>query len=286
MLNRSSDYGFTWDFGAGSLIDGITDCSIVLQGARAVGAPGEQVLVCYYDSGTDGFAPGDSSSISNKFFMTCQSSADRWTTPASGLIAASANIPNELPYWLGPNAAYHIWWMGMFPSMVIDHLGTAHVVFGADPNNKELDPESGNVYEIKNANAAASPPWGTGWSGRSAVGSGAYAQGWGTVSARQSNTQPKPLIYTAYADHAVSKAWGKGNENIVYDVKYRLSTKGGGSYAKPVNVSDATSRSQFVLLGDYFDSAADARNFHVIWTDRARFLDVFQYDHDVYYDKF
>ena len=58
FFNRSSDYGETWDGGTGLLIDSVPCSVTVVQGSRPVGGPGQQVLICYYDSATDGWSPG------------------------------------------------------------------------------------------------------------------------------------------------------------------------------------------------------------------------------------
>jgi len=288
LLNRSSDYGFGWDYSPGALIDFVDPCAnpVLLQGSRPIGGPGEQVLVCYFDSGPDGWSPGDPPTVpSDRFGIACQSSGDRMTT-ISGLFYASLNIPYELPFYLGPNQSYHRWWGGMFPSVAIDHLGKAHVAFAADPNTNKLDPESGNVYTIRNLQGAVSPPYTTLWTARAAIGSGSMAQGWATIVAQRVVSSNKPIIYVAYADHYKSAALGAGKQNLIYDVRYRKSIIGGGTFQAPVTVTDQSSLSDFLFIGDYFDSSTTSRRYHVIWTDRADKFSILDYEDDIYADFF
>jgi hypothetical protein len=293
LLNRSSDYGFTWDLGGGIgvLIDFVDPCATgvvpLLQGARPIGGPGQQVLVCYFDSGPDGWSAGNLTTTipSNKFGIACKSSGDRGTT-ISSLFYASINIPYELFFWLGPNANYHRWWGGMFPSVAIDHLGVAHVAFAADPNANKVDPESGNVYTTRNLQGAASPPYATLWTARAAIGTGSMAQGWATVVAQRVVNSNKPIIYIAYADHYKSAALGAGKQNLIYDVRYRKSIIGGGTFQAPVTVTDQSSLSDFLFIGDYFDSSTTSRRYHVIWTDRADKFSIGDFEDDIFADFF
>jgi hypothetical protein len=288
LMNRSSNNGATWDYGIGALIDFVDPCAnpYLLQGARPIGGPGQQVLICYLDSGPDGWSPGDPPTVpSDKFGIACQSSGNRMTS-ISGLFYASLNIPYELPFYLGPNQSYHRWWGGMFPSVAIDHLGVAHVAFAADPNANKLDPESGNVYTIRNLQGAVSPPYTTLWTARAAIGSGSMAQGWATIVAQRVVSSNKPIIYVAYADHYKSAALGAGKQNLIYDVRYRKSIIGGGTFQAPVTVTDQSSLSDYSFIGDYFDSSTTSRRYHVIWTDRADKFSILDFEDDIYADFF
>jgi hypothetical protein len=109
LVNRSADYGANWDFGTGQTFGGpISDCDVsFLHGARVDGGPGGQVLICFYNSETDGFSPDlVAPALSNRFDITCVSSADRFDTPSAPITAAN-NVNFELNFFLGPNKAYH-----------------------------------------------------------------------------------------------------------------------------------------------------------------------------------
>jgi hypothetical protein len=286
LINRSADYGVTWDFAAtgGQLLGGgANDCDTnFLQGTRVEGGPGQQVLACYFNSGADGFTPLLlPPTLSNRFDITCVSSADRWDT-ISAPITAAGNVAYELNEFLGPNDAYHRWWGGMFPAIAIDHQGIAHVTFTMDPTASKVDAESGNVQYVKSAASALNPPYTT-WSGRKTVGSGARAQGYATVVAQRSNLSTQSYIYIAYMDHYRSTS---AAPNLIYDVRYRRSINSGGTFAKPVKVTDNPSLSDFIFIGDYIDSAATMRRFHLVWTDRADKTSIFDFEDDIFADRF
>ncbi len=284
LINRSSDNGVTWDFGSGLALGGpSSNCDTsFLHGSRVEGGPGQQVLACYYNSEADGFAPAVLPPVlSNRFDITCVSSANRWATFSAPITAAN-NVPYELNYYLGPNEAYHRWFGGMFPAIAIDHLGAAHVVFAVDPTASKVDAESGNVQYVRSLASAANPPYGT-WTGRVTLGSGARAQGYPTVVARRSNLTAKSYIHIAYYDHYRSTS---AAPNRIYDVRFRRSINGGATFAGPLTVTDVPSLSDFDFIGDYFDSAATLRRYHLVWTDRGDKTDIFDLEDDIFADRY
>jgi hypothetical protein len=287
LVNRSVDYGVTWDFGggAGMLFGGPTsDCDVsFLHGARVDGGPGGQVLACYYNSGTDGFAPDLlPPAPSNRFHITCVSSADHFDTP-SAPITAAGNISYELNYYLGPNENYHLWWPGMLPSVAIDHQGVAHVAFAMDPNSNKVDAESGNVQYIRSTGSPLNNPPYTTWSGRMVIGSGGRAQGFPNVVAQRSNLTTKSYVYVAYYDHYRSTS---AAPNGVYDVRYKKSTNGGVKFTGPFNVTEVVSLSDNEFIGIYFGTATTMRRFHLAWTDRGDKTEVDDFEDDVFADRY
>ena len=112
------------------------------------------------------------------------------------------------------------------------------------------------------------------------------AQGWATVAAQRVVSSNKPIIYIAYADHYKSASLGAGKQNLIYDVRYRKSVIGGGTFQAPVTVTDQSSLSDWSFIGDYFDSSTTSRRYHVIWTDRADKFSIFDYEDDIYADFF
>jgi len=284
LINRSSDYGATWDFGTGLTLGGAdSDCdAFFLHGARVEGGPGEQVLACYFNSEADGYAPDVAPPIpSNRFDITCVSSGDRWDTNSAPITAAN-NVGYELNYYLGPNENYHRWFPGMFPSVAIDHRGNAHVAFAIDPNANKVDGESGNVQYMRSTAGALLPPY-TAWTGRVTLGSGGRAQGFPNVVAQRSNLTSNAYIYVAYYDHYRSTG---AAPNLVYDVRYRRSINGGGTFTAPVTVTDVVSLSDNEFIGDYFGAAATMRRYHIAWTDRGDKTDIFDLEDDVFADRY
>jgi hypothetical protein len=284
LINRSSDYGLSWDFGTGlTLGGGPSDCNaFFLHGARVAGGPGEQVLACYFNAEADGFsAELAPPTPSNRFDITCVSSGDRWATNSTPITAAN-NVGFELNLFLGPNENYHRWFPGMFPSVAIDHRGNAHVAFAADPNANKIDVESGNVQYMRSIKGALNPPY-TAWVARVALGTGPRAQGFPNVVAQRSNLTANAYVYVAYYDHYRSLA---AAPNQLYDVRYRRSINGGATFTPPVTVTDVVSLSDFLFIGDYFDTTTTMRRFHLAWTDRGDKTDIFDVEDDVFADRY
>lgn len=293
LVNRSADYGVTWDFGAGAgmLFGGPTsDCDhSFLHGARVDGGPGAQVLICYYNSEIDGFAPDVlPPALSNRFDITCVSSADRFTTPSAPITVAN-NVPYELDFYLGPSAPsnptvplYHRWWPGMLPSVAIDHRGFAHVTFAMDPTASKVDAESGNVqYTRSTGNPLNNPPYTT-WTARVTL-SGVRAQGFPNVVAQRSNLTTNSYVYVAFYDHYRSTT---AAPNRIYDVRFRKSLNGGVTFGVPVRVTEVVSLSDFDFIGDYFGTATTMRRFHLAWTDRGDKTDILDFEDDVFADRY
>jgi hypothetical protein len=285
VFSKSSDTGATWAAPV-ELTNSVGCAPSVLQGPHVAAGPTTDVLVCYFDSGADGL---NIDAVSGgKFNEVCNSSKDRGTTFSANILAAK-DLPFEVPRQLCPGPTgqgggfnfYHKAWTSMFPAIDIDHLGTAHMVFAADPTTSKTDSECGNVYYIKStvpngstAGAAAYDKWAA-----KTVLSGAKAQLFPTIVSQRTSTQPKPFIYVAFADHSRGDP---AKPNLVYDVKYRVSTVGGGAFKPPVLVTGQSSLDQYYFAGDYFDSSATGRRYHVIWTDRGDKTSIFDYESDVF----
>jgi hypothetical protein len=290
VYNRNIGNGtVAWDFvSTGATLAASASCDAtnpatarVVQGSRPAAGPSSQVLVCWYDSGADGWSTGLGSGFPlNKFNIACRSSNDRGatfsggvappeTTPGNWIYAAKA-VAFEVPYYLGPNHSYHKWYQTEFPAIAIDHLGNAHIVFTYAPGTNPDAADSGNVSYIKSTVAqptVTAPVIYSRWSARVLLGSGAMAQGFATVAAQKLNQATKPKIWVSYIDHYRSATLGVVSKNLVYDVRYRNSLTGGPSFLAPVLVTDQSSLSDEVFIGDYIDSSATKRRYHVAWTD-------------------
>ena len=287
VFNSSTDYGATWtnngSFADGNCVSSNPLATRLLQGSRPVGGPGKQVLVCWYDSGTDGWSTGQGIPappapvpLLNKFNIACRSSSDRGVTFAGGVappettpgnwIYAAKSVGFELPYYLGPDLKYFRYSGAQFPSMTIDHLGNAHVVFTKSATAVRLASDCGNIGYAKSTGAATVPPYAT-WPAASTVASGAGAQFFGTVTSQKVNESAKPYIYVGWLDGARSVPFGASMINSIYDAKYRLSTTGGPAFGAPVLVTDHASVTDYGFAGDYIDSSANQGAYHIVWTD-------------------
>jgi hypothetical protein len=258
----------------------------LVQGARAAGGPGNDVLVCWYDSGTDGWStgaqlypePGVAVKPLNTFNIACRSSDDNGASfagnpappeaaPGSWIYAAR-QVPFEVAFWLGPNANYFRYWASQFPSLTIDHTGQAHIVFTFNLGTaNRFGPDQGNVAYLHTTGAPTTPRF-TRWANRTTIAAGFGAQFFPTVTAQRVAESPtRPYIYIAYADTTRSQPLGNAQANSIYDIRYRLSTNGGTSFAAPVLVTDHASVSDQLYIGDSIDATANAGVYDIAWTD-------------------
>ncbi len=279
IFNRSLDAGVTWDLGTageGIVLAPSATCNPVLHGSRPAGAPGANVLVCWYNSEADGWLTG-------VFDIRCRRNADYGSTTAwDAQVTALDNRAFETPFWLCPSASLHRWWGGMFPAITIDHLGRAHLTVTYDPTAGATTTECGNVLYRR----SLAPPY-TVWGTPIVVGSDTLgrAQGYPTVVAQRAEAT-LPRVYVAYYGHKNAILGGVTVPNGRYDVFYRRSVDGGTTFGAAVRVTDVSSVSDFVFIGDYIDSSATVRVFHVAWTDRADKLSIDDGEDDVYHDRF
>jgi hypothetical protein len=171
----------------------------------------------------------------------------------------------------------------MFPSIAIDHRGNAHLTFAMDPNANKLDAESGNVMYVRSLGGALNPPYTVWTKPPLTIGSGARAQGFPNVVAQRSNLTTNAYVYVSYYDHYRSASTAP---NRIYDVRYRRSVNGGAAFAAPKLVTDVPSFSDFEYIGDYFDTAATMRRFHLAWTDRGDKWSIDDLEDDVFTDRY
>lgn len=163
----------------------------------------------------------------------------------------------------------------MFPTMAVDPEGFIYIAFAFDPTDSNTDTQAGDVYVTYN-----NSPYSYGWVTPKAVGTGTYAQGYPTVSARYDPFTNKYVVYIAYSDY-VSK-------NLFYHTVYKRGTRAPGSWTlslgAAVKISDVPSLSDYLFIGDYIDSAVTSRRYHVVWTDRSDQRSIYDYDDDIVHD--
>ncbi len=283
VFNVSHDYGFTWEYSVADpyVVDHSAGCSRVVQGSRPIGGNNGFVLICWYDSHTDGYLTGS-------FYIDCVANDAKGigtSTNWSPYFSPGGARKYELSQFLGPTGNYHFWHAGMYPSLAVDEEGMVYLAFAADPNTNQNDTEAGNVfltyrwldYDVHD----------TAWKAPVAVGTGSTAQGYATVAARYDPSTNKYLVYVAYGDYTSS--------NKGYNTVYRRGTRSpkptsgalpGVTLGAKIKISDRVSMSDHVYIGDYIDSAVTARRYHIVWTDRADAYDKFDEDDDVLHDVF
>lgn len=280
VFNVSLDYGVTWQNAASNpyLLDHSVNCDRVIQGSRPVGGNNNYMIVCWYDSHTDGYLNGF-------FYIDCATNNDRGVGAWSLYFSPGGARKYELSARLGPSGDYHRWLGAMYPSLAVDEEGMVYIAFTADPNSNQNDAEAGNVfltYRWLDADAAVLL-----WKTPLTVGTGSTAQGFATVAARYDPSTKKYFVYVAYGDYTASN---KGY-NTVYRRGTRSPKPASGSLPSialggKIKASDRVSMSDDISIGDYIDSAITARRYHIAWTDRADAYDQFDADDDVLHDVF
>lgn len=256
--------------------------NVVIQGSHPAGGVGGDVLVAWYNSGTDGFLIGS-------FETHTRRSADHGATFDPVVVATTDSF--ELPFFLGPLAFYERWWEGMFPSLAIDAGGGAHIVYTHDPVNPRTpagfeSPESGDIRYI----SSDGPPH-TFWSDPITVNDDGLerAQGFPAI-----NTQHDGTVDVVWYDHRLSptlpnstpfECFVQGicnSSNLQYDVFYARKVLGQPGFFDNFRVSDTSSIVQFDFIGDYIGLAANDTDLFAVWTDRRNRISIFQTDNDVF----
>jgi len=271
-FTRSGDKSATW--AAPALLESSGGCDPVVQGSRPSGGENGNVLVAWYNSGSDGFLAGG-------FEIRTRWSGNNgkiW-----GKIVTAASDSYELPFWLGPENFYHRWWGSMFPDVEIDGEGAAHIAYTHDPAaNPEPGfsdtAEDGNIRYITSSGRQYKK-----WSAPVTVNDDGLvrAQGWATLETQ--NDHNKTTVLLMWEDHRLSPEVPTefpNSSNLYYDIF--SAQKKGSNWSPNRRVSDASSISDFIFIGDYFDLTATGEFVFGIWTDRRDKTDIFDFEDDVF----
>jgi hypothetical protein len=256
-FTRSPNQAVTWS-NPPTFLDSASS-PVVVQGARPIGGLGGEVLVAWYNSGSDGW-------LSGSFSIRTSRSGDHGATFDQPVNAVTDN--SELPFWLGPNAEYHRWWGGMFPDVEIGPKGEAFIVYTHDPVAGSTTDEDGDIRFISSVNA----PYNV-WSSPITIsddGSG-KAQGYVTLEVGNGGQ-----LHAMWEDHRLSS-----ESNLFYDCFYSRKPRGTGFFSN-FRVSDASSMSDFIYIGDYMDITSNNTTLFGIWTDRRDKLSILDFEDDVY----
>jgi hypothetical protein len=241
-FTRSSDKAATFS-NPPTFLDSATS-PIAVQGSRPVGGLGGEVLVAWYNSGSDGW-------LSGSFSIRVARSGDNGATfdPPVNAVTDSS----ELPFWLGPNASYHKWWGAMFPDVEIGPDGQAHIVYTHDPAVGSTTAEDGDIRYISSQGV----PY-TAWSNPVTVSddSSGKAQGYAALEVGNGGQ-----LYAMWEDHRLSK-----QDNLFSSSR----------------ANEASSMSDFIYIGDYFGITANNTTLFSIWTDRRDKSIIFDLEDDVY----
>lgn len=273
QFTRSSNKGTTWSTPT-TLDTSVGGCGnpVVVQGSHPTGGVGNDVLAAWYNSGDDGFLNGT-------FNIRTRYSPDNGAS--FGAIAISQESFFELPFWLGPFAQYHRWWGGMFPDVKIAPDGSAHIAYTAaavaSPGALALTADNGDIRYI----TSPGRPYAS-WSTPVTVNddSSGKAHGWAALAA--TSNRNGHIVYVLWEDHRNSPT-----DNLRYDVFWAKKV-GSALFSPNEKLTDASSISDFIFLGDYFDITVargkdeDAPFVYGVWTDRRNEPSIFNFNDDIW----
>jgi hypothetical protein len=256
-FTRSSNKAATFS-NPPTLLDSATS-PIVVQGSRPVGGLGGEVLVAWYNSGSDGW-------LSGSFSIRVARSGDNGATFDPPVDAVTDS--SELPFWLGPNASYHRWWVAMFPDVEIGPDGQAHIAYTHDPVAGSITAEDGDIRYISSQGA----PYNA-WSNPITVSddSSGKAQGYAALEVGNGGQ-----LHAMWEDHRLSN-----QDNLFYDCYYSRKTPGSDWFSS-FRANEASSMSDFVYIGDYFGITENDTMLFGIWTDRRDKSIIFDLEDDLY----
>jgi hypothetical protein len=269
-FTRSSDFGVTWSTPP-TFLD-VAPSFVVVQGSRPAGGVGGEVLVAWYNSGSDGW-------LSGGFEIRTRRSGDHGATFDPVTVASHDSF--ELPYWLGPFAFYHRWWGGMFPDIAIDPGGEAHIVYTHDPVAGSATAEDGDIRYI----TSGGPPYDM-WSSPVTINDDGLGRAQGYPAINTQHGGQSSHLHAIWEDHRLSPALPiafPNSPNLFYDIFYARKVPGQGvGWSTNFRVSDASSINDYVFIGDYNDLTATSSALFAIWTDRRDKLSIFDFEDDVY----
>jgi hypothetical protein len=248
----------------------------VVQGSRPSGGKQGSVLVAWYNSGTDGWLTGS-------FSIRTRHSSAFGAASSFAPAATAATDTFEAHFWLDPFACYHRWWGSMFPDVEIDNNGSANILYTHDPT-PAFDTEAGDVRYV----TSSSSPY-TGWSAPVTVnddGPG-RANGYAALDTQTQGTGQSAVLQAMWEDHRLSPKAGAvpqcagDTQNLSYDQFYSRKPTGEG-WKPNLRVTEESSLSDFIFIGDYVDLTADNGSLFGIWTDRRDKLSIVDFEDDVF----
>lgn len=244
---------------------------VVVQGSRPAGGRGGELLVAWYHSGTDGWLEGS-------FQIRTRRSSNHGRTFGPIRVAASDSF--EAPFFLGPQFFYHRWWATMFPDVEVDGRGRAHVVYTHDPVAGSDTAEEGDVRYV----TSPGPPY-LQWSSPVTVNDDGLQRAQGFAALDTQGTGSRVRVHALWEDHRLSPGLPiefPNSPNLYYDMFAASRTVGRDGWSRNGRVSDSSSISDFIFLGDYNDLTSAHSLLFGIWTDRRHQSDVFAFEDNVF----
>lgn len=266
-FTRSADQAVSWSFPPALLDTSVFP--VVVQGSRPTGGVGGEVLVAWYNSGPDGWLVGN-------FQIRTRRSSNNGAT-FDPIVTASVDGA-ELPFFLGPFFFYHRWWGAMFPDVEIDPHGEAHIAYTHDPVAGFATAEDGDIRYISSSGS----PY-TAWSAAVTVNDDGLGRAQGYV-ALETMHGGEASLHAIWEDHRLSPTVPTvfpNSSNLRYDMFYSRKVPGAAGWFENFRVSDTSSLSDFIFIGDYNDLTASNKLFS-IWTDRRDKASIFDFEDDTF----
>ena len=279
-FTRSSNQGATWS--APAILDSVNTFgppTTLVQGSRPTGGVGGEVLVAWYHSGTDGWLTGT-------FQIRTRRSADNGATFDPIVVAANDHF--ETNFFLGPFSFYHRWWATMFPDVEIDPGGDAHIVYTHDPVQGNATAEEGDIRYV----TSGGPPY-TVWSPPETVNDDAIGRAQGYAALETAHGGQSSSLHVVWEDHRLSPNLPIStpfqcffqricnSPNLLYDMFYARKVPGARGWSDNKRISDVSSISDFIFIGDYNDLTVSNKLF-AVWTDRRHQTSTFQLEDNVF----
>src|SRR5207253_1391977 len=235
MQVHSTNSGITWSSPAAASPVATSPASSitgrVITGSMPAVSSNGNLLVAYFDTGTNGF-------LNASAIIMITRSIDGGTSFSPPLVAAP--IPQQLTFASEGSSCCFRWWSSMFPSMDVAPDGTVYIAYGARQAKYSTDPA--DVYLV------ASIDGGTTWSLPTMINDHSSQNGhffaWLRVS----------------SDNIVHIIWGDQRLDPVglgYDIFYATATNHGTTISPNSRVTDVGTDPLFTIgfIGDYFNLA-------------------------------
>lgn len=265
VFARSGDGGRHWSART-ALAEGAPGApAVVVQGGRVAAGDGGEVLVAWYDSGTDGPRRGT-------FEIRTRRSGDHgksWDDSVGAVVNE-----DELGLNLGPAPTLKSWWTGMFPDVAVDGHGRAHLVYTHDPEPGSETAEEGDIRYV----ASPCHPF-RDWSSPVTVnddGPG-RAQGFPSLAVRRHGHSH--ILEVVWEDSRLAPVG-----NLAYDIFHsRLLPERWSSWSCNRRVTDVSSTQDGVSTGERTGLAANHSGLiFAVWTDRRDKASTSDGEDDVY----
>jgi hypothetical protein len=247
---RSWDQGRHWSART-ELARGAPDAAVVVQGGRVAAGAGNEVLVAWYDSGTDGPREGT-------FEIHTKRSGDNgasWDDSVDAVVNEG-----ELGLDLGPSPTLKSWWTGMFPEVAVDERGRAHIVYTHDPEPGNATAEEGDIRYV----TSPRHPF-RAWSSPVTVNDDGPGRAQGFPSLAVHRLGCFPALEVIWEDSRLAPA-----DNLAYDIFHsRLLPAWRSSWSGNRRVTDVSSTQDAGSTGERTGIAANNSGLiFAVWTDR------------------